>query len=248
MFLRSELDTKMHQYGRSQPGEKATGQQSEPETTPQFLSSESGTDPAAADSVPEVSTAATESTTNLAPPATTSRNESSGNEEGRTDRESVDDSSDPLPLDIVFGLLSTERRRRVLHYLRDETESTTLGTLAEHIAALENDKPERALTSTERKRVYVALYQCHLPKLDDANVIDFEQSRGTVERGVNADQLDRYLSFAEENTAGYPIRAVVWLGLGVGSLAALAALPTAPWLSGLLVGCMLVLVALGVFR
>jgi hypothetical protein len=42
----------------------------------------------------------------------------------------------------------------------------------------------------------VALYQCHLPKMDDADVIDFDHSRGTVERGPNADQLYVYLSFS----------------------------------------------------
>lgn len=191
---------------------------------------------------------AAESTTYSAPPGTTSRNESSANEDMRNASESVDGSPDSLPLDIVFGLLSTERRRQVLRYLRDETESTTLGTLAEHIAALENDKPERLLSSTERKRVYVALYQCHLPKLDDANVIEFEKSRGTVERGVNADQLDRYLSLAEETTAGFPIPAVVGLGLGMASLVAVAALSSAPWLSGFLLVSMLAVLALGVFR
>ncbi|MFB6358651.1 MAG: hypothetical protein ABEJ96_06540, partial [Thiohalorhabdaceae bacterium] len=52
-----------------------------------------------------------------------------------------------------------------------------LGDLAEHIASIENDKPEVALSSTERKRVYVALYQCHLPKMDDIGVIDFDEDR-----------------------------------------------------------------------
>jgi len=38
-----------------------------------------------------------------------------------------------------------------------DDEPVQLGHLAEHIAAIENDKPIKALDSQERKRVYVAL-------------------------------------------------------------------------------------------
>lgn len=98
-----------------------------------------------------------------------------------------------LPKDAVFSLLSSKRRRRVLEYLTEEEAQTTLSDLAEHIAALENDTEVRLLTSQQRKRVYVALFQCHLPKMDDAAVVDFEQSGGTVELGPAADQLLAYL-------------------------------------------------------
>ena len=82
--------------------------------------------------------------------------------------------------DVVFDILKNERRRQALHFLR-EHPTTDLSDLAEHVAALENDKPIRDLTSSERKRVYVGLYQCHLPKMDDAGVIDYNRSRGTIE-------------------------------------------------------------------
>ena len=81
--------------------------------------------------------------------------------------------------DVVFDILKNERRRQVLHYLREHPR-TTISDLAEHVAARENDKPIRDLTSSERKRVYVGLYQCHLPKMDDAGVIDYDRSRGTI--------------------------------------------------------------------
>ena len=82
--------------------------------------------------------------------------------------------------DVIFDILKNERRRRTLEFLREEP-TTTLSDLAEHVAALENDKTVRELTSSERKRVYVGLYQCHLPKMADAGVIDHDRSRGTVE-------------------------------------------------------------------
>jgi DNA-binding transcriptional ArsR family regulator len=110
------------------------------------------------------------------------------------------DKGDQLPKDVVFGLLSNERRRQVLKYLNKETESASLSDLAEHIASIENDKPVAALSSGERKRVYICLYQAHLPKMDDANVIDYNQARGTVELRPKADQLFRYLAVDPDGT------------------------------------------------
>jgi hypothetical protein len=98
-----------------------------------------------------------------------------------------------LSKDVIFGLLSNRRRRGILKYLATNGPETTLNALAEDIAAGENDTEIELLTSQQRKRVYVALYQVHLPKMDDADVIDFESTRGTVEIRPNAAQLYRYL-------------------------------------------------------
>lgn len=104
--------------------------------------------------------------------------------------------SEPQPAlskDVIFSLLSVERRRRVLMYLADNGSETTLSDLAEHIAAEENDTEISHLSSQQRKRVYVGLYQCHLPKLADADVIEYDRSRGTVERRPNAALLYPHL-------------------------------------------------------
>ena len=85
-----------------------------------------------------------------------------------------------LPTDEIFGILSTERRRRILEYMAETGPETTLADLADVIAAAENDTEVRLVSSQERKRVYVALYQTHLPRMDAADVIDFDSSRGTV--------------------------------------------------------------------
>jgi DNA-binding transcriptional ArsR family regulator len=98
-----------------------------------------------------------------------------------------------LPLDQVFEILKNSRRRETLHYLEDNGGEASLSDLAEHIAALENDTTVAAISSSQRKRVYVGLYQCHLPKMDDMDIIDFNQNRGTIVRAANADQLVPYL-------------------------------------------------------
>ena len=98
-----------------------------------------------------------------------------------------------LPLDQVFEILKNSRRRETLHYLNDNGGTATLSGLAEHIAAIENDTTVQQITSSQRKRVYVGLYQCHLPKMDSMDVIEFDKNRGTLELARNAEQVCSYL-------------------------------------------------------
>lgn len=99
-----------------------------------------------------------------------------------------------LSKDVIFEVLKNRRRRDVLEYLQSSDGPVTMSELAERIAAWENDVSVSALNSTQRKRVYVALYQTHLPKMDDVGVIDYDSDRGTVELSENADLLRMYLT------------------------------------------------------
>lgn len=106
--------------------------------------------------------------------------------------------SERLPLDQVFGILKNQRRRYVLKYLNESDEQVSLSELAEQVAAWENDKEVVQISSSERKRVYVGLYQCHLPKMDGMGAVSFNKPRGIVDRGEHIDELNRYLDFADE--------------------------------------------------
>lgn len=101
--------------------------------------------------------------------------------------------SEPLSKDMIFELLRNWRRRQVLRYLDVNDGTARLDELAEEIAARENGIDQQALSSSERKRVYIALYQCHLPKMDDSGVIDYNQARGTIELQQGAAPLFPYL-------------------------------------------------------
>jgi DNA-binding transcriptional ArsR family regulator len=85
-----------------------------------------------------------------------------------------------LSQDTVFEALANSRRRAALHYLDDNDGTADIGDLAEHIAAEENGVRIVELDSSQRKRVYIGLYQCHLPKLDEMGIVDFDKHRGTV--------------------------------------------------------------------
>lgn len=136
-----------------------------------------------------------------------------------------------LPLDQVFEILKNERRRTVLRYLDDNEGTVALGNLAEEVAAIENAKPVSQVTSRERKCAYVGLYQCHLPKMDDMDIVEFNQNRGLIAVGPNADQVERYLEgegtserpwplyYGAVSAAGLILVALTALGTGAGAVA-----------------------------
>lgn len=98
-----------------------------------------------------------------------------------TSTETVDDHLS-LSKDDLFHLLQNGRRRAILRYfaVHPEQEEFNMRTVAEAIAAWENETTVELLTSNQRQRVYIALYQSHLPKLDDYGVIEYNQSRGLI--------------------------------------------------------------------
>ncbi|MEY7850996.1 hypothetical protein AB7C87_17550 [Natrarchaeobius sp. A-rgal3] len=98
-----------------------------------------------------------------------------------------------VPKDELFHLLQNERRRLVLRYLRGTEGPVRMRDVAEQVAAWEHDTTVEELTSKQRQRVYIPLYQSHLTKLDKAGVIGYQQDRGIVERKPLADQVDVYL-------------------------------------------------------
>lgn len=98
-----------------------------------------------------------------------------------------------IGIDEIFEILKNQRRRWVLRYLEAVDGDVRLSDLAEEIAAYENEKDVSQITSQERKRVYVGLYQAHLPKMDDMNIISFNKPRGIIKEGVNIELVREYL-------------------------------------------------------
>lgn len=101
--------------------------------------------------------------------------------------------SQPLSKDTIFHLLQVQRRRLTLQYLHGRTDTVSLRDLAEQVAAWENEMSVVELTSKERQRAYISLYQTHLPTLDTEGIIEYDKDRGTIKRTSRADQFDSYL-------------------------------------------------------
>jgi len=139
----------------------------------------------------------------------------------------------------VFDVLKNERRRAVIRFLDDRGGSATLSEVAERIAADENDTTVERLTSSERKRVRIALYQCHLPRMDKMGVVDFDKDRGTIALRDSAADVLLYLDVPPRGTetTGSSDRLVVAFAVGVAALVtagalgvgALSAIPPSGW-------------------
>ncbi|WP_394337282.1 DUF7344 domain-containing protein [Halegenticoccus soli] len=136
--------------------------------------------------------------------------------QAKDDRQEV--RSDVLSMDVVFELLKNRRRRDILRFLFNADRTVTLSELAEQIAAWENEIEVHELSSDQRKRVYVALYQTHLPKMDDAGIIDYDQDRGNITLSENADLLSMYLDTGSESDTEWEKR-YIGLSLTGGTLA-----------------------------
>lgn len=70
----------------------------------------------------------------------------------------------------LFDVLSNRRRRLVILLVAWEGE-VSISDAAEAIAAVEYGEP---VGYQERKRVYVAFYQCHGAALDQSGVVDYD--------------------------------------------------------------------------
>lgn len=141
-------------------------------------------------------------------------------------------SDEELSLDELFDLLRNRRRRDILSYLDASDGTVTLDELAEAIAADENGIEPEQLSSQQRKRVYISLYQNHLPKMDELGLIEYEKSRGIVTL-LDISEARPYLavgSDAEQASWPYLAFAVcVVAAVGAVGLGPLSAIPSVTW-------------------
>ena len=112
--------------------------------------------------------------------------------------------------DELYDLLSSHRRRYVLHVCKKHDGLVTLSELAEQIAAWEHDKTVEEITSTERKRVYTSLQQTHLDRMAEAGMIRYEGDE--VELTEEAEGLDVYLDIVPPQSIPW---GVYYLGLSL---------------------------------
>lgn len=120
--------------------------------------------------------------------------------ESSLSRDATETQSDELTRDQIFTVLSNRRRRWVLHYLKGcEEQRIDLRTLVDTIAAWEYETSAEDLPWKKRKRIYTALRQSHLPKLDDAGVIEYDRDRGEVALTDDAETVRMYLEYVPEN-------------------------------------------------
>lgn len=124
-----------------------------------------------------------------------------------------EDPSSTLSHDTAFDLLSNARRRFVLRRLQEAGEGVELGDLATELSAVENDVPRDDLSSKQRKRTYVSLYQTHIPKLEEAGVVSYNSDSGVVRPTERLDELALYFDGPRETNWRMVYLSVCGVGL-----------------------------------
>ena len=138
----------------------------------------------------------------------------------------------------LFDVFSNARRRRTVQFLKRQRGHCELSSLVEQVAAWENDTDPDDVTRTQRRRVYISLYQTHLPMLEDHGIVDWDPDAHTIELLPSEEVFEPYLDRQLESDRRWHVAY-----LGVTALGAAAVALT--WLSPLSTGVVpLVVIAL----
>lgn len=96
-------------------------------------------------------------------------------------------------IDTVFRMLSSTRRRYVLQHVASQ-RTTNIKRATKFVARQEHENP----TDMHRKAAYVSLYQTHLPKLDAAELLNYDEDDGAIERSMYTGHAATYIAQAKE--------------------------------------------------
>lgn len=108
--------------------------------------------------------------------------------------------SEELSQDDIFEILSNSRRRYLIHTLHQHNGAVELSDLASYTAAWEHEVDVDQIESDQRRRVYISLYQTHLPKLVEYGVVEYDEDANTVSLTDRVDQIDHYLYIDGESS------------------------------------------------
>lgn len=121
----------------------------------------------------------------------------------------LDNNLRTLSYDVAFDLLRNTRRRFVLRQLQDAPDGIELSELSSALAAMENDVPADELSREDRKRIYVSLYQTHIPKLEDSGVVRYDAEAGVVHPTERVSELASYFDDDTRLDSGMPMYLIV---------------------------------------
>jgi len=158
-----------------------------------------------------------------------------GNDVKGTDTNGPDETGterNGLSKDDVFFLLKNRRRREVVEHLIGADGDVQFDDLVRAVAAEEMEKGIEELTYKERKSVHTSLYQSHLPKLQEAGVVEYDRRSGSVVATPQVESIRPYLDLentGEEGTELQDYRS--WAGAYVGYFSVLVLIALLEFLS-----------------
>lgn len=102
--------------------------------------------------------------------------------EPTSSKQGLQPGSAKIPLETHLDALTNERRRIVIRLLEADAPRDLDG-LTNHVTSSETGEPVDDVSRQARKRVWVALYQSHLRKLNSYGIIDWSGSEDDATRG-----------------------------------------------------------------
>lgn len=103
--------------------------------------------------------------------------------------------------DALFNVLSAGRRRAVLSYLRAADTPVEFSALATEIAHRESQSEGVNVDREKWTDVRTALAHAHLPIMDDAGVVAYDEEAELVDLGENASLVWPQLDAIDEDDA-----------------------------------------------
>ncbi|WP_458186316.1 DUF7344 domain-containing protein [Haladaptatus sp. NG-WS-4] len=107
---------------------------------------------------------------------------------GTRDIQSIDEgtgssgSEKSLSPDTILSAVANEHRRATLNALDNASEKTLeYDVLVDRVADRVRDEDANLESDEHRQRVRIALHHTHLPKLEEARIIDYEAETGNVQ-------------------------------------------------------------------
>lgn len=101
-----------------------------------------------------------------------------------------------LSRDEIFEVLSSDRRRHLIYFLESHAGEAELRELAQWIAARENGTDPEAISEQARKRVYISLYQTHLPKLETYGLVEYDSDEKRV---ATTERIEEVIGLFDES-------------------------------------------------
>jgi len=83
----------------------------------------------------------------------------------------------------MSACLEHPRRRSVVDYLAEESPPAQLEEVTRYVATRESGPATDEDAEKTLQRVAISLYHIHLPKMDDADIVAFEEDAHAIERG-----------------------------------------------------------------
>jgi hypothetical protein len=119
-----------------------------------------------------------------------------------------------VPLDVTFDALANQQCRVLVGHLADGDEDALVVTdladgLADRLADRLADQPADQFADDngppDERRLRVDLHHTHLPKLDDAGLLDYDADRGLLQPGSGSQFEAIHSAIEEYRTADRPV-------------------------------------------